>query len=256
MKRRFNFTERHRIEQEHVTVKLNEAADGGVATFDAKLDLADITLPRDALVVIEAFRGRSIVTFPWGTVGNLRQPEDRRLTNMPGNPQFRIKVVAADGSGVLLAMANRIRPHREEHHGAFVWLEESHELGKEVWRLDFGDGNPTLMINSTVGGIGAAVQKDGAFRGLVMPEVLRAMLVRAIIVDEADLDDDEGDWAQLMRFVRNFHDAPLPFEGSGDGALGRRESQEFLDWINEAVKAFTQKQFPATDFYADTLEGR
>ena len=250
MKRRFNFTERQRIVQEDVSIKLHGAADDGAATFDAELQLAGMALPPNAPVVIEAFRGRSIVTFPWGTVGNPGPPEDRRLTNMPENPQFRVKVMAADGSGALLAMANRIRPHREERHGSFVWLAESKDLGKEVWRLDFEDGNTTLMVNSAIDGIGTTVLKDGAFLGLVMPEVLRAMLVRAIVVDDADLDDDDGEWARLMGFVRSFHDDILPPAASDDGPRDR------LKWIDDAVKAFTLKRFSASDSYTNALERR
>lgn len=250
--RRFNYTQRKRIEQEHVTVHLKEAPEGHAATFDAELDLAELELPSNAKVLVEAYRGRAVARYEWGIVGNLRPPSDRFLTELPSNPQFRVKVVAPDESGTLLAMANRIKPQREEHHGSFVWMELSDDLGKEVWRLDFGDGNPTLKLNRAIDGIGNAAQRDKAFQALVMPEVLRALLVEAIILGGAELDDDAGEWADVMGFVRSFWDDPLP-PISEDVSDHR---QELRTWIDDAVKAFTQGHFEVSNLYTSSLEQR
>lgn len=249
MIRRFNFTERKRIEQERVEIEVTEAAGGAPASFNAALDFDGMGLPADAPVTVEAYRGRMAMRFPWGAAGALTPPLDRRLVGVPDNPSFRVKVVAADGSGALLAMANRIRPRREERHGALIWLKPSDALGKEVWRLEFGDGNPTLLINRNVPGIEGAVLNDGAFGALVFPEVLRAVLIRAIITDDADLEDDGGDWSDLLAFARSFHDEPLPF-GEDDDRAAR------MTWIDAAVAAFTQKQFRASDVYEAALGRR
>ena len=251
MIRRFNFTGRRRIEQERAGFEVTEATDGGPSTFNATLNFDGMGLPDDAPVTIEAYRGRMAMRFPWGEVGALAPPPDRRLVSVPDNPSFRVKVVASDGSGLLLAMANRIRPRREERRGALLWLKPSDALGKEVWRLEFGDGNPTLLLNSNVPGIEAAVQNDGAFRGLVFPEAMRAALVRALIVDDADLEDDEGDWSEWLRFARSFLDEPLLSGEDGDVDRAAR-----MAWIDAAVAAFAQKQFRASDAYEAALGRR
>ncbi|MYC32140.1 MAG: hypothetical protein F4X64_03055 [Chloroflexi bacterium] len=249
MIRRFNFTERKRIEEERVQIEVLDSRSVGPSSFIATLNFDGMELPPDAPVTIEAYRGRAAIRFRWGTVGMPRPPLDRLLANMPDNPSFRVKVVAPDGSGTLLAMANRIRPKREEHHGSLIWLEARDDLGKEVWNLDFGEGNPTLRINKDIPGIESAVQGDNAFRGLVMPEVLRAVLVRALIVDDEDMED-AGDWNDLLAFVRSFHDTPL-VTNSGDDEHSVR-----MTWIDAAVAAFTQKHFRASDLYAAALRGR
>ena len=250
MIRRFNFTKRKRIEQERVGIEMIEPTDGGPPSFHAGLDFDGLELPANAPVTIEVYRGRTALRFPWGTVGRLTPPLDRRLVNMPDNPSFRVKVVAPDGSGVLLGMANHIRPQREERHGSLVWLDAS-DLGKEVWRLEFGDGNPTLLVNRDIAGIEAAVQSDAAFRGLVMPEVLRAVIVWALMVGDADPEDDDGEWGELMRFVRSFYDAPLLSAASdGDNRAAR------MAWADAAVAAFTQKRFRASDDYTAALGRR
>lgn len=251
MIRRFNFTGRRRIEQERVEFEVTEATDGGPASFNATLDFAGMGLPADAPVTIEAYRRRMAMRFPWGAVGELTPPLDRRLVSVPDNPSFRVKVAAADGSGLLLAMANRIRPRREERRGSLLWVKPSDALGKEVWRLEFGDGNPTLLINSNVSGLDSAVRNDGAFQGLVLPEAMRAVLVRALIVDDADLEDDEGDWSEWLAFARSFHDETLP---SGEDGGGDRAAK--MTWIDAAVAAFTQKHFRASDIYESALGRR
>ena len=250
MIRRFNFTERKRIEQDRVQIEIVEPQGDGPPSFLAELTFDGMELPPDAPVTIEAYRSRAAIRFSWGTVSVPKPPLDRLLVNMPDNPAFRVKVLSPDGSGVLLAMANRIRLKREEHYGALIWLKES-DLGKEVWRLDFGDGNPTLLVNQNIPGIEAAVQNDGAFRGLVMPEVLRAVLVRALIVEDADLDDAGGDWAELLKFVRSFHDAPLSAASEEDERVAR-----LTKWIDVAVAVFTQKHFRSSDAYAQALGRR
>ena len=248
MIRRFNYTERKRIEQEHITIELEEKDTDDIATFNARLDFEGLGLPPDAEVTIEAYGGRAVVRFPWGKVGALRPPLNRRLVNMPSYPAFRVKVVASDGSGVLLAMANHIRPYRAEHHGALVWLEQK-DLGKEVWRLDF-DGNPTLLVNSNINGIGKAIE-DSAFRGLVIPEVLRAILVRALVIDEVDAEDEGGYWGEFLGFVRSFYHDRLELQES-DSA----ENSARMAWIDRAVDAFTRHKFRASEFYEIALERR
>ncbi len=249
MIRRFNFTERKRIDQQRVAVKIEERNDNAPA-FTAELDLYGLDLPPEANVIIEAYSGRAAVRFPWGKVRALAPPLDRHLTDMPVNPSFRVKVVAPDKSGVLLAMANRVRPHREEHHGSLVWLK-GEDLGKEVWRLQFaGTGAPTLLVNENIHGIGEAVLRDGAFRGLVMPEVLRAMLTRALLVDDYSPEDDSGDWSELMVFVSGFYGEPIVPNREGD------EREARMEWIDAAVAAFARHHFHASDFYTAALRQR
>lgn len=251
MIRRFNFTERKRIDQERVEIEVTEGADGGPASFNGALDFDGMELPADAPVTIEAYRGRMAMRFPWGAAGALTPPLDRRLVTIPDNPSFRVKVVAPDGSGILLAMANRIRPRKEESHGSLLWLKPSDALGKEVWRLQFGEGNPTLLINRSVPGIETAALNDDAFHALVFPEVLRAVLVRALITDDADLDDEGGDWGGWLRFARSFHNEPLLSSEGGDDDRDAR-----MTWIDAAVAAFTQKRFRASDVYEAALGRR
>lgn len=243
MIRRFNYTQRRRIEQRRINIELSETDDDTPMSFSAELDLSGMGLPSDALVVVIANRDRSAMRFNWGTVADSTPPQDCSLTEIPSNPIFRVMVLASDGSGRLLALADRIKPKRGSGQESLLWLQEE-DLGKEVWRLDFADGNPTMLVNRNIPGISAAVREDEAFRSLVIPEALRAILTRALIVEEYDIDDDEGSWSEWIGFVQNFYDEEFPSISDDEDATEKTE------WIEGAVEAFTEKRFHASDQYA------
>ena len=252
MIRRFNYTDRKRITHDLVEIRIKEPEADGPASFTANLRLNDLELPPTAPVTIEAYRGRAAARFRWGSVGEPNPPPDRRLLNLPDAPLFRVKVSDPDGSGKLLAMANHIRPRPEERKSSLIALTVDQNLGKEVWRVHFGDGDnePTLYVNGAIQGIQHAVLHDGAFRALVMPEVLRVVLVNALIVQDIDMEDDGAQWGPLLGFARSLHNE-LPTASEED-----LERPARMKWIDEVISAFTKKLFQASDLYASVLGGR
>ena len=93
--------------------------------------------------------------------------------------------------------------------------------------------------------------KDEGFRSLVLPEVLRAILTRALLVEGENPDDvDEGNnWHPWIRCVRDFYRDEFP-QMSDDPYLRRAA---IAAWIDEAVAAFTAKRFRAKSFYEGVL---
>ena len=247
MIRRFNYTRRRRIEQWRVGIEVYDTEDAEGAWFNAVLDLEDMGLSPDARVIVEAKRERFSRRFDWGTVANPQLSTDSRLSGMPPNPSFRVMVVASDGSSRLLALADNIKPQRADSAAeSLLWMEEA-ELGKEVWRLDFGESdNPTMFVNRNIRGISETVRQDEAFRALVIPQVLRSILTRAVIVDECDPDDDIGRWSEWLRFVSEFHDEDLAAISSDPES----DAATRAEWIEGAVKAFAEQRFHASDQYS------
>lgn len=244
MIRQFNYTQRKRIEQQQVSIELHETDDGNPPTFSVSLDLADLRLPPEARLVIAASDGRAGMRFDWGTVAAPIPPADCRLTEVPVNPSFR--VMAQDDEQKILALANRISPKRAAGRESLLWLQEE-DLGQEVWRLDFGQsGRPTLLVNRNIPGISAAMRQDDALRGLALPEALRAILTRALIVDEVVPDDEEGDWGDWLGFVESFYPAEYPGLNSDE----QRDKDAVSAWIEGAIATFTQERFHACDLYA------
>ncbi len=243
--RRFNFTGRKRIGQHNVTIELHETGDGNPPTFSATLNLAELRLPEDAKVIIAANKGWGGMRFDWGMVGSPTPPADRSLTEVPVNPYFRVTVL--DDSGKILALANSISPKRAAGRESLLWLEEV-DLVQEVWRLDFGEPgeNPTLQVNKNISGISATMRQDDALRGVVLPEVLRAILTRALIVEDFDWDDDDGEGlTNWVKFTKRFHSADYPETGENGHDKG-----EVARFIDDAVKTFTKERFHASELYA------
>ena len=204
MIRRLNYTHRKRIQQHRISIELHETDDDSLFTFTADLNLQGMGLPSDALVVIIANRGNVAIRFDWGTVAKLSPPQDCRLIGIASNPSFRVMALAPDGSGRLLALAERVKPKRGSTSSSLLWLQEE-DLGKEVWRLDFADDNPTMLVNKNIPGISVAVREDDTFRALVIPEVLRAILTRALIVEEcAVVDGVNGLVSSETSIMRSF----------------------------------------------------
>lgn len=158
--------------------------------------------------------------------------------------------MALDESERLLALADRVQPRRSNRRESLLWLQEA-DLGGEVWQLDFGDAgdNPTLLVNNSIPGISAAVRQDNAFRGLVIPEVLRAILTRAFIVDGVAPDDtDDGPWSKWAAFVRDFYADEHPAAPDSES-----DNSEMAQWIDGAVAAFANLRFDARSMYAATV---
>ena len=236
-----------------VTITLYKPDDDSQpATFDVELDLATLELPHDALVRVEAHRGRSAMRFDWGTVGNPVPPSDRHLYNVPFSPRFRVMVLAPDGSGRLLALCDKLTPLWQDERSSLLEVEFT-DLGMEVWRLKFDEngGGPALEVNKNIEDISFAVRHDEAFRSLVLPEVLRSILTRALIVEGENPDDDEenSNWRPWMLCVRDFYHEEYP-QMSDDETI---DNGAISLWIDNAVAAFTDKRFRAREFYAGVL---
>ncbi len=241
--RSFNYTGRRRITRDEVSLRLSQSADK-TGTFDADIRLdKSHALPADAVVSVEAYRGSSTswMRFPYGTIGAIKPHPDRRLTEFDGTDGilFRVKVTSADTNwGMILAEADGLSPRQPdeaEQSQSILPVRSDKNLEKRVWRLDFSD-RPVLLVNSALGEKWDVV-RDQAFRSLVMPEVLEAILVRVLLVEgyKGDIqDDDTGDWrAQWLRFARS-----IP--GTTEKPVTEDESV-LEEWIEQVVAAFSRK---------------
>ena len=234
MRRHINSTGRQHILREHAVVSIVGSGAGGDDVFELDPDLNGYGFPPDALVRVEASRSNAGQTWDYGTIGAPRTPsaEERRLTAFDGKPPpFRVVVV--DGAtGKLLGSAMHVAPRLPQD--SLIHLQEEDGLGEEVWRIEYDDLDepPVLLVNRSIPGASDIVRNDAAFRALVMPEVLRAILTRILLVERREDDSDEGgawrDWLQFARSHLPGRDIPSGEENTGDAVA----------WIDEAVRAF------------------
>ena len=256
MRSRLNSTGRRRITRNHAQVSVRVAEGDDAPIFDASLDLSSYGFPDDARVRVEAWRSNAVQRWDYGTASALEPPSDeaRQLTDAPASAQFRVIVIAGDGSGLLLGHAPNIRPVLPRR--SLLPVRESDELGDEVWRVDFGDGmdRPELLINRSVEGISEIVRSDEAFRSLVMPDVLRTILAHVVLVERQDPDDTEGPWEGWFEIAR----ALLPDDEPPALQHQTATDAEIADanrWIDRVVAAFADVRLDAADAYNNAIHG-
>ena len=250
MIRHFNHTDRRRIEHEDITVELFRSPDGGPAEFAVtKLELAAYDFEPDAVIRIEAHKGNALQRWSWGAIANPQPPPQGEclLTDVPSSSKFRVAVVAGDGSGRLLGLGDRITPTGGRE--SLIHVVPTLELGEDVWRVDFSNPDPELHVNASIADITDRVRRDPAFRSLVLPEVLRTVLHRAVMVEGADPNTDEEDqWTDWFRLAKRHHSASIP------KLAERRSEQDFRaawGWIDDVVSAFAaQPALKAAHLYA------
>ena len=260
MIRRFNRTGRVSIPKARATVTLRRVKrNGGIRQreapvgvpdtrwcFDLRLDLAGYRFPSDARVRVEAWRGNAFQRWDWGTVGAAVVPveRDRVLMDVPETSQFRVSVIAGGDSGRLLGLADKLRPRLPVE--SLLPLVPA-DLGGEVWRLDYGEGDDVvvLKVNRDLPDFDQTVRGNPMFRGLVMPQVLRSILERALLIDCEDPAEPEGRWSSWFDLARSmFPDrAPPSVSSSAEDdeiALADR-------WIEQVVAAFSTDKVKALE---------
>ncbi|MEQ9408017.1 MAG: hypothetical protein RIK87_09840 [Fuerstiella sp.] len=231
---RLNFTGRRRIAQDHVKIAL--IADGQ-NTFSARMNLESYGFPGDAAVIVEAYRQLELARYEFGTVTRPIPPPNCRLTEFGSldGVRFRIKVVSTDRSrGRLLGVADRVTPTDQtlDRTRRIPLINvKGHDLGREIWKLDFSD-EPLLLINYRLCNKHSLVRSD-VFQSLVLPQVLRTVLTRILLIDQFRYFEDEDDWAaRWLRFASSFPSV---------GEVPDTEDPEMDgEWIDSAVSAFCQ----------------
>lgn len=232
---RLNFTGRRRIAQDHVKISL--MSDNGQALFSARMTLESYGFPETAAVIVEAYRQLELSRFEFGTVTRPIPPPNCRLTEFGtiDGVRFRVKVVSNDDPhGRLLGVADRISATDEalDRTRRIPLINvKGHDLGREVWKVVFSD-EPILLINYRMANKHALVRSP-MFQSLVLPEVLRSILTRVLLIDQYRYFEDEDDWAaRWLRFASSF-------PGAGD-VPEDPDPELDAEWIDSAVSAFCQ----------------
>ncbi len=251
--RRLNYTGRKKIRREDVSIALHEKPNVP-ATFDADLTkLAVYKLPGDATVAVEARLQTRWMRFPYGTVGAITPATDRTLAEFDSvdGIMFSVKVTAATGDpGKLLAEADGIPvrfPGEAEERRNPLLPVKSDDIGHEVYRLDFSNDPPILLVNRAAGDKDAIVRSP-LFMSIVYPAALREILNRIIHVEDLDDPDDDGEsWqARWLKFA-----AALPCIGP----VPAKEDGDRDQWIDDAVAAFAKQQAMLDRFVAGWQKG-
>jgi hypothetical protein len=242
VQRRFNSTGRLRIIRSRVDIALEQAPDLNVIpTARASLKLEGLDVPGDAIVAIEAYYRTSSMRFACGTVSSLNVPEPMLLSDIDkgGAVRFRVLVIAADGTGRILAAADGLRPSTPgdgADRQALLPMRET-DIGNELWKIevDYRTG-PVLLVNNRVSGLAAQIRNETLLQGLILPHAFRTILQNLSPGGESDEDDLWGDnWRRFLS------DLGLPTEAEDPD-----DTDSVDEWVESAVRVFSDlKEFPA-----------
>jgi hypothetical protein len=252
MIRKLNYTDRVKIKREDVVIKLTKNNDEN--WFDADLSrLANYNLPPESLLFLEAYRLTNWMRFDFGRIGKITPPKNPhlKLFHTPIGIKFRVKVTAPSAIHKLLAEADAIpliTPEQEYYPNAPLLEVQPEELGDEVYRLDFSNGNPVLLINSELGNY-KHIGRHPAFLSLALPAILGEILTRILVGQQWSDDSDFEDWrCRWIKFVKS-----LP---GVDEIPEVVNVEECLDWIQDTVSIFAKKQklrLQFKEFWRDEL---
>lgn len=247
MARRFNYTKRKRILREHAKIRILRD-DKGALSFSALLELASYGFPegdRESRVFVEAYRGStaSWKRFDFGSPTAPMPPDDRSLDDfgVPEGILFRVRVTetAGDSAGRMLGEADGIPPQlpgeADQPVQPLIRHMPADDIGDEIWRVDFSDELPLLRINSRVPMGVDQFLLDPGYRAVVAPAVMRQVLIKLLLVDRFDGDEeDESDWRQKwLQFAERLTGTTPPPASEGNEAID--------DWINTAIENFARR---------------
>lgn len=246
MKRSFNYTDRIKIHQSAVSVRLYYEPEG-IQSFDAVIDLSgQKQIPRGAEIYLEAYYRTSLKRFIVGTF----EPSNphyvlraERLDDLQ-DPivNFRVKIVdTSHHIGRILAVIERVQTYNEQSRRierlGLLKVNFGADLGHKVWDVEISnDGDdPMLCINRSLNvddiALREFVARNPAFVSLVFPEVLRRILNR-LIDDDVDFEDEDSWSTKWVRFANSLGVKSLPTSSDKDEAEW---------WVEEVVDAFCKQ---------------
>lgn len=236
MIRRLNFTGRKRLARKDVTIRLTPS--GGV---DARFDLASYGLPPSARLFVEAYRQTVWQRLDFGTVGG-PIPSSLALFGFGSRQgvRFRVRVVEAEPTGPaprILALVDGLTAVAPPGApgGLSLLPVDWGDLPAVAWRLEVDDeSGPLLLVSRTLVSDREAFVGSPEFVSLVLPELLRRILTRALLTGAAD-DETESGWSgDWLRLARTLPGVAAPPGRGGEAVL----SDEEEDWLGDVVEAF------------------
>ncbi|MCM8822876.1 MAG: hypothetical protein NC831_08790 [Candidatus Omnitrophica bacterium] len=255
MKRALNYTERKKIKRENISISFrpeNGVPDGFILN---RLDLADLNLPSNAKVFVEAYYRTEVKRFDFGTVDNISFPVSTDFSGMSYKENIKFRILVVDPRDHrLLAHADRIVPVAFAEMKSILPVEFK-DLRKELWRIEYeGDmGAPILCINNKIPNVENMARQDPQFFVCVYPVVVREILMRIVFIEEVgSIYDSSINWINdWLKFCINLGTSPPETLNHTDERFDKDVS---LEWIDNVVIAFCQTYGSKFQDYLRKLE--
>jgi len=244
--KRIKFLQRRKILQEDIRITLEQH--GPARRVAVELKLESYGFPPSSVVWVEAKTLLQTVRLKLGTAGGplTRSPKDisqlksERIT-------FNLLVLDPE-SARKLGSAETVRPvsgdKPQDDAPSLLPVDLADDTGGLVWKVvyeaDDGEGHcdaPVLVFSREAAeGTAAGFVQDAAVRSMVMPEAMREILFKVLVLDEDEFDQDSGGWRDGWLRLG----ASLAAE---DPPLRRSEAfrAEAVEWIDRAVGSLARR---------------
>lgn len=246
MLRKFNFTNRKKIEQKEAAFTISDT--GNVKEFDVVFDLDLKDIPSDSSLYVEAYYRETRQRYSYGTVATQKPPSNRKLDqiDLSGETLFRVLIIDESGvHGKILASGEGFSSGGDTGGDPKELLAvEVKDLGQEVWKLEFNDElEPELYLDRKIPDAIDRITSDQVFQSLVIPMAFRQVLAFYLWESE-DLESEMRE--EWMKFAEVFG-GKQPDEN--DDVLQK------LGWIDEVVTGFSEK-YSFCERLVDVLENQ
>jgi hypothetical protein len=242
MSRRFNFTGRAKILKEDV--KIVSSSSDGKLICHVHLYLNDYGFPADALVVVEAARGRVLrIRHEWGLSGKASTNDgacsEFDISSMGDSEGLRFRVLVVEPESCrLLGSAEGIYANDNQDNETpqrSLLPIVMRDLHGGIWELDDVRGTPTLALDINLGT--KQELKSSPVLSAILPGVIRAILVSAVYEEgsagnETDMDSG-GSLGMWLNLAEKWAGCPPPTNS---------EHFEIDDWAGNAVTGFCREK--------------
>ena len=220
------------IELDKKRLDIQVDTSGGHLAFSlVRLDIADLGLPREALVIVIARKGNTEERVELGALPSWNKGFHTLLAlGEDGSLVFRV-LLALPGSPKLIAAAEHIRPTGHGDSESFIGLEPA-ELEELPWEIEVHEqeGRATIRFNKDIFQSSAEAESNAFFMNLILPEAIRAM-ARSVAKGPGMLAQDE--WAPFKTW--------LAVHGVIDEPDDDSSPDEQEQWCRQVAHAFCQR---------------
>lgn len=237
MIRKFNYTNRRKINRESISISVQNRA--GKFYFAAVINKENLKFPDSSKIYIEPYYGPNYLRYDFGTFGDIKQPintDISEIKQISDKVYFRIKIVdESEENGLLLGFADKL-PLMDENEPSgktsILYVNPIRMDTNEIWRLNFeadSEGMPILEVNNSIEGIKEIARSDSKFIAMVYPAAIREIL--KVISSSKNYDTEGESWTcKWMTFSKNVLGVLAPTELASDEAIS--------DWMDDVIRAF------------------
>lgn len=246
MLRTFNYTNRRKIDQKEVLIRLIDV-DQRVPRFHAELRFDTGHYRPDAAVYIEAYYKETRQRFSYGVASRIVPPARTSLDqiDLTGTIQFRVLVVDESGKhALILASGEGFQAdtgETDEENRSSLLAVIARPLGALPWQVEFAnDGKPALVVNQHIPAALEKVRSNVVFQALILPAAMRIILAK--LMTSREIDEDGEIYLRWKAFAMQFTDAEPDNE----------HTDAFDIWLDDVIREFS-KRFDLCDKLASAF---